>query len=532
MKRTLLAVSISVALGITTFAAGDALAQKQGGVLKVTLRDNPPSASIHEEATNTVVTPYMAVYNNLVIFDQHIERNSLDTIVPDLAESWSWNDDYTKLTFQLREGVKWHDGEPFTAADVKHTWELVTGKGEDRLRRNPRRIWYHNLEEVTVDNDFQATFHLKRPQPSFIALLASGYSPVYPSHVSARDMRSHPIGTGPFRFVDFRRGEFIKLEHNPDYWKEGRPYLDAIEHTIITSRSTRILAFISRDFDMTFNQDVTLPLKADVESQRADAVCKVTPSGVTINLIVNSEEPPFDDENIRRAMMLTLDRSAFNDILYQGQAGIAGANLPPPAGVWGLPPERLVKVPGYGESVEQEREQAREIMRGLGYGPNKLLPVTVATRDIAVYRDPAVILVDHLREIYVDAQVEVIETGQWHAKVARRDYMVGLNLTGLGVDDPDANFFENYACDSERNYTGYCNPELEELFNVQMSELDHDKRLALVHDIDEKLQLDGARPIITHNVGATCWAGDLGGFDTMVNSIYNGWRMEDAWLDR
>jgi ABC-type transport system substrate-binding protein len=214
------------------------------------------------------------------------------------------------------------------------------------------------------------------------------------------------------------------------------------------------------------------------------------------------------------------------------QAGIGGANMPPPHGVWGLPPERLEKLPGYGADVEAEREEARKIMGELGYGPNNRLPVKVATRDIAVYRDPAGILVDQLREIYMDAEIEVTETGQWHAKVARRDYMVGLNLTGKGVDDPDANFYENYACDSERNYTDYCNPAIEELFHAQSRELDHEKRLALVHDIDEKLQLDGARPIVTHNVGATCWGADVKGFDTMVNSIYNGWRMEDVWLDR
>src|SRR3546814_11752670 len=88
--------------------------------------------------------PFMNVMNNLGLYDQSIATYSIDTIRPDLAESWSWNDDRTKLTFKLREGVRWHDGKPFTAADVKCTWDLIQGKGESKLRRNPRKIWYHN----------------------------------------------------------------------------------------------------------------------------------------------------------------------------------------------------------------------------------------------------------------------------------------------------------------------------------------------------------------------------------------------------
>jgi peptide/nickel transport system substrate-binding protein len=120
----------------------------------------------------------------------------------------------TILTFALREGVKWHDGQPFTAQDVQCTWDMITGKSSEKLRVNPRKSWYRNLDEVTADGDYHASFHLKRPQPSFIALLASGWSPVYPCHVSPRDLRSHPIGTGPFKFVEFKPNERIKVTKN------------------------------------------------------------------------------------------------------------------------------------------------------------------------------------------------------------------------------------------------------------------------------------------------------------------------------
>src|SRR3546814_19404155 len=136
--------------------------------------------SIHEDATNSTVQPMMNVMNNLVIFDQLKPINSLDTIVPDLAESWSWSDDGTKLTFKLREGVKWHDGKPFTSADVKCTWDMIQEKGGSKLRTNPRKPWYRKLDEVTTSGDPDTTLNLKRPHQSLIALPPSGQPPVTP----------------------------------------------------------------------------------------------------------------------------------------------------------------------------------------------------------------------------------------------------------------------------------------------------------------------------------------------------------------
>ena len=532
MHQTLNRALAAATLSAVVFGAGAAYAQKSGGILKIYHRGTPPSGSIHEEATNSTSSPYMSVFNNLVVYDQHKRTNTLDTIVPDLAVEWSWSADKTKLTFKLRQGVKWHDGKPFTAKDVQCTWDLLQGKRKAKLRKNPRKSWYTNLDKVTVDNDYQATFHLKRRQPAFIALLASGYSPVYPCHVSPRKMRTSPIGTGPFKFVQLKQNEFVKFTKNENYWKDGRPYVDGIEWTIIKSRSTRVLAFIAGKFDMTFNVDVTIPLLKDVKAQNPTAQCDLVTTGVSTNLIVNQDAPPFDNAKVREAMVLTIDRKAFLDILTEGKAVQGGAMLPPPNGVWGMPPDVLDKVAGYGPDVEANRAQARKIMEGLGYGANNRLKVKVAARNIAIYRDPAVILIDHLKHIYIDAELETIETSNWHAKVARKDYQVGLNLTGLGVDDPDAQFYENYACGSQRNYTGYCNRDLMKLFEKQSMMQDGEARKKLVWEIDRKLQEDAARPIIMHNKSATCWQSHLKGFRQMTNSIYNGWRLEDVWLDK
>ena len=225
------------ALLLAAVAAEPALAQKPGGILRMYHWDSPPSMSIHEEVTLATDVPMMGAFNNLVLFDQHVVRNSLQSIVPELATSWSWSEDGMQLTFRLRQGVRWQDGQPFTARDVQCTWNLLLGRTTEKLRTNPRKSWYQNVESVSADGDDVATFHLKRRQPALLALLASGLSPVYPCHVPPHEMRSHPIGTGPFKFVEFKPNESIKVVRNPDYWKQDRLYLDGIEYSIIPNRS-------------------------------------------------------------------------------------------------------------------------------------------------------------------------------------------------------------------------------------------------------------------------------------------------------
>ncbi len=345
-------------------------------------------------------------------------------------------------------------------------------------------------------------------------------------------MRSHPIGTGPFKFVEFKPNERIKVARNPDYWKPGRPYLDGIEYTIVPNRSTAILAFVAGKFDMTWPYILTVPLLKDIKSQAPQAICELR----TTNGTHQSSRQP-------RQAALRQCRSAARDgadlgpqILYrhsERRAGkIGGAMLPPPEGLWGMPPELLETVPGYDPDVQKNRAAAREIMQKLGYGADKRLAIKVSTRNIDSFRDPAVILIDQLKEIYIDGELDIVETANWHSKVTRKDYSVALNGTGSGVDDPDQQFYENYACGSDRNYSGYCNPELDKEFDRQSAESDQEKRKKLVWEIDRKLQEDGARPIIFHNIAATCWQPQVKGLTTMVNSIYNGWRFEDVWLDK
>ena len=472
--------AIAALLCVMLGGAAGAVAQKAGGTLKVYHRDNPPSASIHEEATISTTIPFMAVFNNLVLFDQSVAQNSEKTIRPELAKSWSWNADKTAVTFKLEEGVKWHDGRPFTARDVVCTFDMLTDKSGQKLRTNPRASWYRNLDYTSADSEYEVTLHLRRPQASLLPMLASGLTPIYPCHVSLAQMRTRPIGTGPFKLQSFSEFQSIRLVRNPDYWKKGRPYLDAIDFTIVNNPSTAALSFVAGRFDLTFPWEVTANDLKFVKKEAPAAICETTSMNLNVNLLVNRTAPPFDSPDMRRALVLALDRKAFVDGLTQGQSVVGGTMQPPPDGVWGLTADMLAVVPGYGPDVEKNRAEARALMERMGYSRDKPLRLKIATRGVAIYKDAAEMLQSQLKSVYIDASLEIVETSLWFNRLRRKEYALGVNATGNGIDDPDQTFYENFACKSGRNYTGYCNPEIEKMFDKQSAESDPAKRLAIV----------------------------------------------------
>ena len=513
--------------------AGPASAQKKGGTLRLYHNDNPPSTSLLEESTIASVTPFAAVFNNLVVFDPFKVHESLDTVIPDLAESWSWDSTNTRLTFKLRQGVKWHDGKPFTAKDVQCTWRMLIGKSEaQEFHRNPRKVWYSKLQDVSINGEYEATFELSEPQPSLPVLLASAFSAVYPCHVPQATMRTKPIGTGPFKFVEFKRGASIRLVRNPDYWKKDRPYLDEITFRMIDSRATRMLAFATGEYDITFPADVSVSLMRDIKARAPNAICEKITTGTHSNLMVNRVNPPFDNPEIRKAMSLAIDRKAFNALLMEGLALIGGAMLPKPAGEWGMPPEMVSSLTGYGTETDKNIAQAQAIMQKLGYGESKPLQIKIQTRNLPTYRDAAVILADQLKKIYIAGELDILETPQWYARLARKDYTIGLNVTGVIVDDPDGNLVENYSCKSERNYTQYCNADVDRLLSAQSRELDREQRKKIVWEIERLLVDDAARPIIISGVAANCWQPYVRNYTPHDNSQYNTLRFEEVWLDK
>jgi peptide/nickel transport system substrate-binding protein len=228
---------------------------------------------------------------------------------------------------------------------------------------------------------------------------------------------------------------------------------------------------------------------------------------------------------------MALDRKSFIDIPTQGLGNIGTAMQPLPEGRWGMPETMQRELPGYDPDITKSREKAKATMAAHGYGPDKRLKWKLSTRNLPTYRDASVILISQLKGIFIDAELDLVETAIWVPKLIRREYQIPLSQIGNGVDDPDQNYPENYACGS-RTYMDYCNKEIDTLIAEQSAEPDQEKRKQIVWDIDRKLTQDAVLPMIYYMRGGTCWRPEVKNMAIMVNSIFNGWRMEDVWLQR
>jgi peptide/nickel transport system substrate-binding protein len=385
-------------------ASGQTPLPKHGGILNSVLTEDPPGLVVHESATISNVWPMSPCYSNLVIFDPFKPLDSAETVIPELAEKWSWQDNYRNLVFFLRRNVKWHDGRSFTAADVKYTFDAVREAPDaaGKLRTSPRKDWYTNVEAIETPEPHTVIFRLKRPQPSLLLMLASGYSPVLPAHVPVAELRQRCVGTGPFCQKEYLRGQLLELERNPSYFVPDRPYLDGIRYTIIRERGTRLAALQAGRLDAFLPLEMT---KAMADAAKASApslvITEVGQNG-SDNVVPNHKRPPFDNPAVRRAVNLAMDRNAYVRGVRQNGAVTGAALMPKPLGFWGLPEPDLRVLPGYRDPA-QDKAEAKRLLAAAGYGPGTPLRVELVTRTLSIYLDLASFVVDQLRLIGVEA---------------------------------------------------------------------------------------------------------------------------------
>jgi peptide/nickel transport system substrate-binding protein len=507
---------------------------KSGGSLNITLREDLSQGfAIHETSTISVVWPSMPCFNNLVIFDPLKRQESADTIIGELAEKWSWQDNNRNLVFSLRKDVKWHDGQPFTSKDVKHTFDMVREAPDApaKLRINPRKDWYANVEAIEAPDPHTVVFRLKRPQPSLLMMLASGYSPVYAAHVPPATYRTTCMGTGPFKVKEWRKGEFVDYVKNADYFVPGRPYLDALRYVVIKERGTRVAALQAGQVDVAFPGETTVTAAEQLKRAVPQMVLTETGENVNNNIIMNMKQPPFDNQKLRLAVSHAIDRRSLIQAVHQGGAAMGASLAPRPHGAWGLLEKDLLALPGYGKDAAAEKDRARKLLAEAGYSASNPLRVEMATRAIAIYVDMASFVVNELKQVGIEATLKQIETAQWHAMATRGDYQIGANLTGIGPDDPDANFYENYACGSPRNYSFYCDEQTMKMIDQQSAEVDPKKRLELVWALQKKVEDDAARPLLNWRIDHFAHWPHVKNL-VPHQSIYNWGRMQEVWSDR
>ena len=525
--RVKLVVAVWLAL-----AASPSLADtpRYGGTLVLRLREDLPQGfAIHESPTISTMWPAMPCLSNLVLFDPLKPTHSVDTIIPELAERWSWQDSYRKLVFFLRKDVKWHDGRPFSASDVKHTFDVLreTPEAAHKLRLNPRREWYTNVDGVDVIDPTTVVFRLKRPQPSLLLMLASGFTPIYAAHVPPAAYRTGCVGTGPFRVREWRKGEFVEYVRNPEYFVKGRPYLDGLRYLIIAERGTATAALSTGRVDVAFPGETPKPIADQLRKAAPQLLITTVIAGVVDHLVLNTRKPPFDNPKLREAVSRAVDRRALIAAVYQSGSTLGASMAPRPYGVWGVLEGDLRGVVGYGPAKD-EKAQARKLLAAGGFGPTTPLKVEMLTRNLPPFVDLSSFVIGELKQVGIDASLRPVDSPQWFPLQARGEFQIVADRTGLEPDDPDANFYENYACSSSRNYSGYCDEAIAQLIEQQSQELDQAKRLVLVRDIQLRLERASSRPVLEWRLDYfTMWPH----VKNLVphHSLYSWGRLQDVW---
>lgn len=513
---------ISAAFGISgvgnSFSQG-AQSPVKGGILNLTSPTDPANWDVIGTTTGRVFVPTNPCYNGLIQFNPLKPTE----IIPDLAESWQISDDYLTYTFKLRSGVTWHDGMPFTSADVKKTFDTV--KSPPTGQASPRQFVFRSVSSIEAPDKSTIVLKLASPTPSLLANLANGVLVICPAHIleAKGNMEADLIGTGPFKLKEYIRGVSIELERNPNYHIPDRPYLDGIKVFIVPDSSTVFNYF--RTGQIHLYDAMSPAAAADAEAQFGDKIKILREIGTGFDgIAMNSQRPPFDDARVREAVSLAFNRQNGIDVLWKG-GGVASGAFPP--SVWALPADLLKTVSGFNPDHAANIRRAKELLTEAGY------PNGFPTRMTARNNSGTVALVtwaqSQLSAIGVNVTLDIQEDAVALPRFASRDYdMLGAMMAIQGID-PDPIFGEAFASTGRANYANMKIEGLDELLAKISSTMDQEERRRLSNEAEVKaLTSYGLLPLYFK-------VRNLGIQRTLNNFILhplvdNNLRMQDVWI--
>ena len=306
----------------------------------------------------TDVSITQAVYDNLLMIQPDF------TVKPELATSWEANEDLSSYTVHLRKGVKFHHGKEFKAEDVVSTFTRLA----DPILDSPARTTFEPIKEMVIIDDYTVRFDLHRPNAFFLDTLSIYQARIMPSDIDPKRFVLEEFGTGPFIIVEHLPGERTIMERNPDYWEEGKPYLDEFVVQYIPEAATRAEALKSGDIDVVYQLE---PQSAEGLDAHPDTVVLSKPSLSWIGLVMRTDTPPFDDKLVRQAMQAATDRQGINQAALLGLGAIAYDHI--------IPEDDPRFAPQH-KPPEYDPELARSLLEQAGYPDG--IDVTLHTADV------------------------------------------------------------------------------------------------------------------------------------------------------
>ncbi len=445
---------------------------KYGGVLNLAQGQPPQSWDAHQEVTLNSVGLTSSQYDQLLQYDS----KEGDKILPDLAERWDVSPDGKTMTFFLRRGVRFHNGNPFTAQDVKFTLDRLRDPPEG-VRSN-RQNNFEPIESVSVGDDHTVRVHLKRPYPALLGVLALGYHPMYDKEwVEANGheiTKKEVMGTGPYKFKEYVRGVSYEAVKNPDYWQKDRPFLDGLKTFVIPDAGTVLASFRSGRLHLAApgTREEAESMAKELEGQiRYLSGPGYGPSALALNV----KRQPMDNLKVRQAIGYALNR---HDALKVMTEEVLAGPFPPP---WGMSSDELAKYPGYGTDRAGDLAKAKQLLAEAGYANG--FTMDVVARRLKRYQDVGIISKEALGKIGVTVNLRVLDDAAFYDATYKADFGAVAGGYNIMFADPDAQYTELWMCGSDRTF-GACDPEMDALYIKQSSTLDVNERKRLVRELE------------------------------------------------
>jgi peptide/nickel transport system substrate-binding protein len=485
-RRSLLAgLGSSPALMVASAALAQGVQPRRGGVLNVILNPEPPILQIGVNNQTPTLICGSKITQGLLKFSPALEP------LPELARSWTVSPDGLQYEFKLRDNVKWHDGRPFTAADVLYSVMTFNREIAPRLRGV-----LSGISEATAPDALTVRFVLKQPFQPFLLCFDATALPIVPKHVyEGSDIRSNPanlkpVGTGPFRFVEWQRGSFLRMERFPDYWKQGQPYLDGILWRVIPDGQSRRLAIESGQVQMSTATDIE---PFDIPALRQAPNLNVTTKGweyfsPLFWYELNHRVKPFDDKRVRQAMSMALDRNFIVNRLWFGLGKAATGPVSSTTRFHdasaALPPFDLTR--------------ARALLDEAGLRPNAQ-GIRAAFRYVIppygeIWNRMSEYFRQAMRQIGFDVTLESTDAGTWGSRVANWDYEATSNVL-YQYGDPTLGVERSYVSSNIQkilftNTAGYSNPKVDDLFAQARTGVTEESRRVAFSEVQKILVED------------------------------------------
>jgi peptide/nickel transport system substrate-binding protein len=529
--RAALLVAVPIVL-----ASGLASAQcaKTGGTLTYVYHPEPTALSTIATSAVPVAIITTKIYESLLTYE-----GAALTPKPGLAESWTISDDKKTYTFKLRQGVKWHDGQPFTSADVKFSVEQI-----DRPYHSRGRVYFGDVETIDTPDDYTVVFKLKAPVPYFMNVFQPGESPIMPKHkfdgvdmsqagaVRQSAIMSQPVGTGPFKLKEWRKGSHIILERNADYWKKGTPCLDQVVLRVMPDGAARAIAIENGEADLA-------PMSGlpEAEILRLSKLPNFVTSkdgaealGPNMWLEVNMREKPLADVKVRQAISMALDREKIVDVIWYGQGAPATGPI-----VSANPVLYNKALKPY----EYNPKKANELLDEAGYKRDSSGVRFKMTQNFLPYGENWVRLAEYVRQelgkVGIAVETQSVDLGGW-LKAVYTDWTFNLTSTfSHNYSDPTIGVERTFTSDNIKkgatftNSMGYNNPRIDELFTKAKRETDTAARKKQFDEIQQILH-DELPVIFLVELSYThVWNKRVHGLITNGISMYSSW--DTVWKD-